>query len=344
MMLWADGFDHYGDDESQMLDGPYASVNSTLSTTRARTGTRSLLVGSINGNGFRRVFGAAKTTVGVGMAMFHASIPDSNDMRALFEFNDGANNSQVTIWLQSTGAIEAKSGGSPQVSLGLSTTLMTAGAWNHLEAKVVIDDTDGAVEVRLNGVTILNATNKNTDRRGTGEVSQVFSGSHQSHFIDVYADDLFAWDDAGAQNNDFVGDRKVFTDVPTADTAEVDWAPSSGGTRFAMIDEIPPDDDATYDTTTDTGDRMGVTFGDLPAEVVSVAAVILVHKSRKTDAGDCNVTVHADSGGDEADGTDRPMTTEYTFYHDVFELDPHTAAPFTNAAASAVAMVVERTA
>lgn len=344
MILWADGFDHYGDDETQMLDGPYAAVVSTLSTTRARTGIRSLLIGSSNGNGFRRVWGAAKSTVGIGAAFWNDALPDSNRQRVIFGFNDNSNHAQVRFWLTSTGAIQATTDINNTTIIGTSTALVTAAAWNHIEAWVHIHASAGWVEVRLNGVTILNLVGQNTDPNVTGETSQVFCGALATYFDNVYVDDVIAADDAGPQNNTFVGDRKVLTHVPVADTAEVAWTPSAGAARYAMIDEIPADADATYDTTSTPGDRMGVTFAALPADISAVVAVILVHKSRKTDAGDCNVTVHAGSGGDEADGNDRAITTQYTYYHDVFEVDPHTAAPFTNAAASAVSMVIERTA
>lgn len=343
-ILWAEGFDHYGDDETMMLDGPYAAVSgSTLTTAKARTGLRSLLTGSANGNGFRRVWGAAKSTVGIGAAFWHDALPSNNFSRMLFDFRDNANNNQVRLWLLSTGAIQARADPFDGVTLGTSTALVTANAWNHIEAKVHIDSSAGTVEVRLNGVTVLNLTGVNTNHTATGETSQVFSGSLSTYFDSVYMDDMVAWDTDGASNNDFIGDRKVFTDFPDADTADVDWTPNSGSNRWSRISENPPDGDTSYDSSASAGDKMGVTFPDLDAQVTSVTAVILLHKSKKTDAGDCNVQLHAISGADTADGTDRPMTTAYSLYQDVFEVDPATSAPWTNGGASAVAMQVERT-
>lgn len=351
MMLWAEGFDHYGDDETEMTDGAWAQLNNvTLTTDQARTGTHSLALDSA-GSLARRVFGGPKTTVGLSAAFYQLALPALNQNAGFFCFHDSANQPQVTIALDTTGVFSAwrgNGGGAFGTLLGTSSTLMATASWNHLEARVTFDGAAGTVELRLNGVTILNLVGQNTvngtaPAAGESSASQaVFKNFGSSHGT-RYMDDLVCWDDTGAQNNDFIGDRKVFTDMPDADTADADWAPSAGATRFAMIDEIPADGDATYDTTTNAGDRMGVTFPDLPAEIVAISAVLFLHKTRKTDAGDCNITVHCDSGGDEADGTDRPMTTQYAYYQDVFEVDPHTAAPFTNAAASAVAMVVERT-
>jgi hypothetical protein len=67
-----------------------------------------------------------------------------------------------------------------------------------------------------------------------------------------------------------------------------------------MIDEVPADGDTSYDESGATGDRMGVTFPALDAQVAQVLGVIFVAKTRKTDAGICTVQVSAKSGASEA--------------------------------------------
>ncbi len=353
MMLWAEGFDAYGDDEAKMLDGPWAEISSvTLSNVQVRTGTRSLLVDSV-GSKARRVLGGNKPIVGVAQAIYiiaHPSVPNTTNLIA---FKDSNNFPQLLINLDTTGAVSAWCGDDNVVYgelQGVSTDLIVTNAWNHLEVRV--DFGAGNVEVRLNGVTILNLAAVhvvNLDPlpgRATGQASaaQIAWGSYAgAGHADIYVDDVVVWDGTGAQNNTFVGDRKVYTDFPTGDTAEQDWDRSAGASSFALLDENPDDGDGTYVTTETTGDRFGVTFPALPAQVTSVAAVIFQHKSKKTDAGDCNIQLHCASGASEADGLDRPMTTAYTAWQDVFEVDPDTSAPFTKAAAEAASLVTERT-
>jgi hypothetical protein len=50
------------------------------------------------------------------------------------------------------------------------------------------------------------------------------------------------------------------------------------------------------------------------------------------------------SGADEDDGADRPMTTAYALYNDVFETDPATGLPWTIPGANAMAVKLTRTA
>lgn len=359
MILWADSFDHYGTDKQNMLDGSWAEVaqNASISTTHPRTGTHGMLLGGNNGI-IRRVLGGAKPTAGLGAAWFFPFLPNQNALWRIYGFQDSNNKPQVTIFLDSTGQLSCYRGnGSNEtpafgaVLLGKSDpdSLVTARSQNHIEAKVSIGGS-GSVEVRLNGVTILNLTGVNTVNNvspalGESSTSQVKLGPASNlQGFDGYLDDIIAWDDTGSFNNDFIGDKKVFTDFPDADTAEVDFTPSTGSARYAMIDDPDPDADSTYDEAGSAGDRMGVTFPDVNAATISIAAICLVHKSEKTDAGVCNFQVHAAQGGDEADGIDRPLTTAYTNYLDAFEVNPHTSAPWTPSEANSMSAVIERTA
>lgn len=354
MILWAEGFDHYGDTEANMLAGAWAQVDIgfSLDTTQARTGSRSLHAGGSNTGTLRRVLGDSFTRVGIAMAVRFNGLPGNNANCQLIQFRDGFNVVQISIVVQSTGKIAIYNAAADNTQpvlhlLAESTVLVQAGGWNHIEAWVDVDGADGAVEVRLNEVTAVTANGVNTDPTGAGEISQfacTTSGDISS--ADKWIDDLIAAEGSSSDsgfNSDFIGDRKVFTDFPDADTAEVDWTPSSGPNRFAMVDEPDPDGDATYDEAAVEGDVMGLSFPDLPADVVSVQAVQLVHLSRKTDAGPCDIQGAVQSSGDEDQGADRPMTTAYTLYGDVFETDPHTGLPWTRAAVNAMTATLTRT-
>ena len=360
MILWADSFDHYGPANGStsinlMLDGAWAEMSAQISNSAggdpARTGTRSLAVSGTNTQA-RRVFGAAKSVVGVGGAFYWNRLPVFNQGMRFYSFRESGNHPQVTLFLDTTGVMSVWRGtGNAEDGVKLcdsGTDLITPNAWNHVE--MMLDFGTNTVEVRLNGVTVASSVgasliNPTSPASGEASAAQVTLGAYSnSTGTNFWVDDLIAWDDQGSLNNDFIGDKKVFTDFPDADTADADWTRSTGSTNFGVIDENPPNGDTDYLTTIITGDKFGVTFPDLPAEVVSVDAVIFVQKTRKTDAGLANVQLLLQSGGFESDGTDRPVTTQYTLYHDVFEVDPATSAPFTRAAASAAALQAERTA
>jgi hypothetical protein len=348
---WADSFDHYGTDEANMLAGAWAQVDAwSLDTSQACTGTHALLSGHFQDSVLRRVFGGQFTSAGVGLKARFSGLPGGNAHRSLIEFRDQFNVVQVAIAVQSTGKLaiynQAPSAASPLLGLlAESDMLLPAGAWNHVEALVEVDGAAGSVEVRLNQVTAVSITGANTDPTGAGEVSQFAStNSVDAGDADCWLDDIVPNLGEGSASADFIGDKKVYTDFPDADTADQDWTPSSGSARFAMVDEADPDGDGTYDEAGVVDDVMGLSFPDLPAEVVAIAAVCMVHKSRKTDAGTCTLQLKVQSGVDEADGEDRPMTTQFTLYEDVVETDPATSLPWTPVAVNAMTSTLTRTA
>lgn len=356
-ILWIDGIDHYGTDKTNMTDGSWAEVGASdfaISTANPRTGAHSLHFANTSSSGAdtRRVFGGAKTTVGMGAAFWLSNLPTDNDEAQIFGFRDTANAEQVVIILQTTGIIEAFRGAPGSNSLGAtSTPAVTAEAYTHIECMVTIDDSAGAVEVRVNGVTVLSIAGADTAQTTNIETSQVAVGKRQGTFNatgidDLYIDDIFCYDDTGSFNNTFIGDRKVITLIPDADTAQADWTPLSG-TGFSNIDELDPDDDTSYISAGPSASpALSSEFGlsDLPAGVSSVSAVVMVNRMLKTDAGTADVQPSLISVSSEATGTAHVLTEAYKYYHDVVEVDPDTTSPFTPSAVDALKLKVERTA
>lgn len=352
MILWADGFDHYGDDAATMLDGPWAQALAAITTDQARTGAHSLQLGAGPPEAVqvRRVFGTPETSAGVAMAIYLPQLPGFNGGMTPIEFRDGANNCQARVCVESTGALAVYLGpwSSGVHAVATSTGLIRANGWNHLEAWIGVDDSAGWVEVRLNGVTLLNATAINTDGSGAGEVSQYATLNQFNRLSDGpwYIDDVVGIDDQGINNNSFIGDKKVFTDFPHADTADVDWTPSSGSTRYQMVDEAAPDDDATYDSASASDEVMGLAYPNVDGSVVTVAGVIFLHRSRKTDAGTCTLkqTAVSGTGSGEDDGAENAVTEAYSYYEDVFETDPSTGLAFDPTGVNGLTQLLTRTA
>lgn len=348
MIDWADSFDHYGTDISNMLDGAWSEVVAELSTDFARTGAKSLKLNATTGIA-RRVFGSSKTTCGVALALYLPILPSINESMTPIEFRDGGNAAQARVVVESTGAIAVYLGPygfGGNTPAGTSTILIRANGWNHLEAWCGVDASAGFVEVRLNGVTVVNVTGVNTDQSLTGEVSQYATLTNQARGADGpwYFDDAIALDNSGATNNSFIGDKKVLTDFPNADTADVDWLPSSGSTRYQMVDDADPDDDATYDEAGASGDIMGLSYPALDGSVVTVAAVAFLHRSRKTDAGTCIVQqAITGSGSGEAEGAENALTTAYSYYQDLFEVDPTTGLAWAPADVALADQILTRT-
>lgn len=342
MLLFAESFDYYGDDETKMLDGLWAEVSSgfNLSTTRARTGTRSLKMSSdlfpFGQNQARRVFGGGKTSVGLAFASYLSALPNSNDTYGIM-FRDTANSGQFTIFVQSTGILEVKRGNfaAGYTSLGTSVVpVVTANAWHHIEIKAVAGNgTAGAVEIRVNEVTRINLTGIDTIQTSNVEFSQFAIGddSNSAANADWYIDDLFAWDTTVDGDNDivdFVGDKKCFTMLPNADTAQADFAKSSGTVGYSLIDDPTPDD-ADYIYTDTDGDFSDFGLTDLPGEVTEIIGVVALPRVLKSDAGTVTHAADIVSGSSATAADAIPATTQATYWPFVHTKDPASGVPFT---------------
>lgn len=351
MLLWIDGFDHYGSSTSRMLEGAYAQATQvSLSDVNPRTGDRHVRLSGGYESGLRRVFGADREVVGIGYAFRLSALPGNSTSVCLASVRNNANTPQLSIMVTSTGQVRVTDGTGQGAVLATGPVAVVAGSYQHFECRIALadEDTAASVEVRINGVTVLNASGLAVSVKGP--MAQVLIGcSGQGVFgfpssMDV--DDLFAWDGEGTANNDFVGDKKVYTRFPSSDGAEQDWTPSVGSDGFAMLDNVPPQDGVEYveATTGGTGgDRSTFGLADFPEEIVSIAGVYVQTRLFKTDAGAASVAVGMISAATEESGAEHPLSTSPTYYGDIFEVDPATSVPWTLSALNAAQLLLERT-
>lgn len=343
MMGTPEHFDQYDGDETLMLDGPWAElggVNPTLSTTRARTGSWSL---RFFGTGptsdtstARKVCRASLPTQGLAFALWMDELPSDNNAIGV-SFRDFANAEQVTIYFQSAGAVSAYRGNSLGTLLGNSAIgVLVPDAWNHIEFKVTIHDTNGSVEVRINEVTRLNLTGIDTKNTSLTEISQFVIGDLSSGALSGahwYIDDLVPWDtDASDPNNtvvDWVGDCKVGPAFPIADTAQADWSKSTGVSGYPLISELPVND-ADYIFTATDGDISDFDLTDLPENVAEIIGYCALPRLMKTDAGTVLVAAKFKVGTDISPNEETAATTIETYWPFVSTVDPSTGAPYSN--------------
>lgn len=350
-LLWCDGFDHYGT-IGKLTDGAWAEIGSqiTLSSANPRTGTYHLRSAAnfSSATTARRVLGGAKTSVGLATVFYTTSLPTIAQRDILFAFMDAANVAQVTIGLDTTGTITAWRGTVAGTALGTTASpVFVANAYQHVEAFVLFSNTVGTVEVRVNGVTVLTLTSQDTVATANVECSQVrVAGTNSAGTATTIMDfdDVFCYDNAGTYNNAFIGDRRVLTLFPNANTATADWTAVGAATGYECIDEANPDEDTTYITADTTGLISEFGLQNLPGGISAISAVVMVERARKTDAGTANTQISIHSGASTTTGANKALTEVYTFRQDVFEIDPASAAPFTPTEVNALQFKVERTA
>lgn len=348
-LLWADGFSLYGTgsvSDDNMQQGVWAAVNANIqcATTNPRSpGTHHIRINSSNAE-LRRIFGADKATgAGFGAAHYIASLPSADSQMVLADFRDGSNVSKLTLTVTTTGVIQLRQGGPSGTILASSAAVFTASAYQHIEAFAVLHASAGEVEVRRNGETVLSFSGAT----GTGTLEQVAIRWQGTAGPNWDVTDVQCWDIAGSINNDFLGDVIWLRVNPDADLAVTDWVRNTGSTDFSCINEATPDGDTTYIEASASGNISEFTMGNLPAQAADVVAVITQPMARKTDAGAGSLRASLLSSGSPASeslGANRPITTTYTYYPDVHEVDPATGVRWTPTAVNAMRLRLNRTA
>lgn len=223
-LLWMDGFDHYGtgtDGASAMADGVYAAtVSPGPSTTYARTGTHSLKFSADNAY-YRRIFGRdyLSEPIGFGCAIYiHSALADNGVQLRLV---DASNVTLTMMALISDGSLafyRRESVGSFTELGRTAAGTVTQNAWHHVEVAAVCSDASGALECRVNGVTVLSLAGIATAVTGSTGYAQLSMGIAPVVLSEWYMDDLYCWDSTGDTNNTFLGDRRVYTLLPDTDT------------------------------------------------------------------------------------------------------------------------------
>jgi hypothetical protein len=354
-LLWADfpsGFQGlYSSDEALMLNGRYAEVaNADLLDDPDPNITGRVL--SLNG-GFlasgvlRTVLLTSALTVGMSMRVWMSGLPtDTGVLPNPVVLRNVSNTDLFSLRIETDGRVSAYRGnGESGTLLGTSTSpAFVSNAWQHLEAKVFLDDAVGTVEVRVEGIPVLELSDIDT-LNSTGPCTQVVSRSNHtssSFFKEYFIKDYLLWDTAGSINNDFFGSVSVYPLLTDADIS-LNWTPSTGTTGWDILDNIPPTD-SIYISAPDPAPAAAVmSLTDLPADVTSVRGLISIVRAEKTDGGDGNLQVSLTSGANTDAGADRPMTTAFTYWSDISEINPGTGVFWTPTEVDAMDIEFDRT-
>lgn len=354
-----EGFDIYGADETQMSDGVYLAMGLTLDNSVVRSGSYSVRhdMAAVGAKESRRGLGGEFTGIGMGFGLYISSMPDVSDIIRICDFRNDNNFVQLSVMLTSTGNIRVYRGCPDFFYNGVSGTALAATtdsplvteAWQHIEVQANFANSGGWYEIRVDGVTVLQQTGIDTIQDSSipnvNSVACVGAYTNNTTGGSIYCDDWYCYDFSGTENNDWIGDRKVLALFPSDNGADQDWTPNGASAEHDCIDDTVADGDSTYIEAAATGLPLNANFeiDNLPGGVGAVTAVQTYVKAKKTDAAACNLQVSMQSSASESNGTNRPITTAYTYWMDVFELDPATGSLWSVSGLNSAKIDLERT-
>lgn len=228
----------------------------------------------------------------------------------------------------------------------------TLGFWHRLEVKLTVNNTTGEIIILID-------RNLGTDFATAIQVSSVFTGDTQagaSTFTDtiefisnpaatfeteILWDDITLNDNAGTTNNTWLGDIKIQTIRPDADTAQKDMTPSTGTTNFNLVDEAPGPDTTDFVTPEVIGDKDLYTAGNVVTGFNNIQAVQVKAFAQVGDAGASTIRLITKSGATEGFSASQSLSTA-RFHQHIFETDPDTSAAWIENNINAIEIGVER--
>jgi len=355
-MQWADDFSRYGTGVSSrtaMLAGlPYAAIGNTnngqvVADPDANESGRAFKVGA-NGNNWQRDFRIALPTVvtgtiGVLSRVWLDILPGTESQRPAVMGIQRSNGDYLLYALvELNGSIRVigrQANALVQVADSVNP-IIAPSSWNHWE--MVHDKVAGEGSLYINGVQRLTWTGIDTE----DNIELVNFSFRNSATLgpNMFLKDLVIWDGLGTQNNDVMGTVIVRRLEPSGDNTLGGWTPSTGTTGFNLLAKDAPND-ATYMSADDTPPApMAFEMQDLPPDVTSVRGLISVARMRKIDGGDATVqNALSPNGVDWDNGADRPITSAFSYYFDVSEVDPAAIGPWSPAAVDDALLRIDRT-
>lgn len=217
--------------------------------------------------------------------------------------------------------------------------------WYYIEAKVVLSDTVGSVEVKVNGATVILLTNIDTKNGGTKTVlDSIGIGAPQTlNNVHNGIDDFYLCNGAGAVNNTFLGDVVVETIYPSGDGSSSQFLGSDGNSvsNYLLVDE--PGTPLTTDYVEDgvSGHKDLYAIGNLVRTAGPILGVQVTDHVVNTDAGAVSAKVSLKSGATSAASAAVPLTTTYKTARKMWELNPDGSVAWDIAAVNAIEAGVE---
>lgn len=168
--------------------------------------------------------------------------------------------------LATTGYLAAYRG-TTQIQAATAKPVLISGGIRLIEARVKIHDTEGVVQVKVDGEMVIDFSGDTKPGTDT-QINLLILGYAESNYYGYAYYDDFIVDDA-----DWIGNTKIHAILPNAAGSSTQWDPSAGD-NYACVDERPASD-ADY-VSTNTVDEIDLyAASNLSGSIGSVKCVQL---------------------------------------------------------------------
>lgn len=233
MLILSESFDSHQTPTDFYKYGPscYDSGIITASTPAGADGglARTLSSSDSNPTRYFRCTFERQTHIIVGFAVYYTGATYANrEMCGIRAFDSGYEYLMGGVVLHN-GVIKIVNNNTTANFLASGSTL-SASTWYYIEVKFTLGSSNGAIEVRVNGVSDCSVSNINTDYNNVGFVNRVyFLASAYSYYLDdVYVCNL----SGAAPFNNFLGPIYIKKLVPSGEGLHTDFGVSGVLTKI----------------------------------------------------------------------------------------------------------------
>jgi len=320
-LLFIEGFDHAanGTDILRKWTGTY---NFTVQT--GRDGTGYCYYADFSNEFLYKQFNWSKDEIVLGVAMQVNAYPTPNAAQILLM---DAGTIQVCTIINTSGYFEFRRGAYNGTLLGTSTNIFPTGTWQYVEIKIKFHNSTGYIVCKINVVEEVNATGLDSSQSGNEYFNRIRLGNPSGG--SAYYDDLYILDLTGSINNDFLGDCKVETVYPDGAGNSTEWTPVGEASNYLCVDEINPDDDSTYVTSSGISALDLYTYDNITAGVAEVYGIQINPLARKDDAGEVSLEHYVRVNSTDYVVGSGTMGDSYIYYPVLVEESPNTSTQWT---------------
>lgn len=335
-LLYMDGFDA----QDVLLRGWMSGGANITYDGGTRWGTGSALhYWTGGGQSFiqHRFPASTKTVIGFAIKMTNAGVAQNET----FLMGDTGSTVHLTIqrWTSNTVRLTRGDPNAGGTVLATSAGGVWDNNWHYMEISATIADSGGTCIIHMDNTEVINFTG-DTKNGGTNSSLDTFASSVYSG-NDFVLDDLYILDGTGsAPWNDFLGDSRIHTLVPTGAGSNTQLTPSTGA-NWSCVDELPYST-SDYVTSSTAGQKDTYATSDLPGTVGTVYGVQLNAIAKKTDAGSRALKTTIRRGStDYSDSTATNLASGDVTLSSLRTLDPSTSAQWTTTNVNAMEIGVE---
>lgn len=236
----------------------------------------------------------------------------------------------VAIVVTTGGAIGGRLGGGSGTAIATSATgVVLVNTWQYWEIAVQVADSGGRLVINVDGVNVVDFTG---DTRNGGSDTTVRTlrwgrpNLGQADMSDVVV----------STGLTMLGPATVWLSLPNGAGNTTGLSRNTGSTNWEAVDETTPDGDTTYVFSDVEGTFDLYTLSDLPSGTWDVLAVQTTLNAKTDDGGVKFLRPVIRSGGSNATGASKVLASSYASYSEVFETNPVTTNPWTEAEVDAL--------